>query len=237
MFRKKASETKRTHTLIYHHLGLGDFIIMSGGIKYLKKQRLLGNALCITKHQNLNSVVQLYSDVEDFAIISVKDMAEAEILLSKWNDKKLVVGFEGMKDWEHFDKDFYRIINVDFKERWDSFTVERDHSAEKQLIEQIHLPSKFAFVHDDFRRGLLINNGFINTKLPIIRPFITNSIFDWISILERATEIHCICSSFKLLTDSLPQIDAELFYHYTYVNDGKPREASITTSKKNWKII
>ena len=237
MFKKKKALIEHTHTLLYHHLGLGDYIILSGGLKYLKRNNLLGPAFCICKHSNLNSVKQLYADIDSFEIIAVNDWLEAEILVKQWKDEKMLIGFDKMIDWQYFDIDFYRIIGVDFKERWNSFTIKRNFDAENKLLNKINLPEKFAFVHDDPSRGYLITHQHINKHLPIVRPYITNSIFDWISVLEKATEIHCICSSFKHLVDSLPEIKADLFYHHSYVNNGNPREASTSASKKNWKII
>jgi len=236
MFTKKPLE-KTSHTLLYHHLGLGDYIIISGGLKYLRRKNKLGPVFCICKHNYLNSVKQLYADVEDFEIVAVNGWQEADILAAHWKGEKLLIGFEKMINWYHFDRDFYRIIDVDFNERWNSFTIKRNEQAENNLLNELNLPVKFAFVHDDPSRGYVINTDYVDSVLPVVKPHLTNSIFDWIAVLERATEIHCMCSSFKHLVDSLTNITAELFYHYSYVNDGKPREASISESRKNWKII
>lgn len=235
LFKKKPAEVGPT--LIYHHLGLGDHIIISGGLKYLKKKGMLGQAFCICKHSYSSSIQQLYSDLEEFEIVSISDWKGAETLAEQWKGQKMIIGFDKMMDWYYFDKDFYRIMNVDFKERWESFTIKRDAHAESMLLSDINLPGDFVFVHDDAARGFKINSQHVRAGVPVVRPFITNSIFDWIAVLERATEIHCICSSFKHLVDSLPNIKADLFYHYSYVNNGAPREDSITTSKKKWQII
>lgn len=235
MFNKKTVDTNPT--LIYHHLGLGDHIILSGGLKYLKRNNLLGPAFCICKHAYLASVQQLYEDLEGFEIISVNNWKGAEILVEQWKGQRLIVGFDKMQDWCHFDKDFYRILQVDFNERWNSFTINRNSYAESELLKQLNLPDNFIFVHDDSARGFEIDEGYLNKSLPIVRPFLTSSIFDWMPVLERATEIHCICSSFKHLADSLPSIKADLYYHHSYVNSGTAREASITASKKKWEII
>lgn len=237
MFKKKKDIVEHNHTLLYHHLGLGDFIILSGGIKYLKRNNLLGPVFCICKHHNLSSVKQLYADVDDFEIIAVNEWRQADILASQWKGEKMLVGFHKMIDSFHFDIDFYRILGVDFKERWDSFTIKRNFDVEKRLLDQINLPEKFAFVHDDISRGFIIGDKYINPDLPVVKPYLTDSIFDWTPVLEKATEIHCICSSFKHLIDSLSNIKADLFYHYTYVNNGKPRDTSISSSKKNWKVV
>jgi hypothetical protein len=237
LFRKKIAGIEYTHTLVYHHLGLGDYIILSGGLKYLRRNNLLGPVFCICRHQYFNSVQQLYSDIADFEIVGVNDAQQADLLVKHWAGRTLFVGFGKLRDWKYFDKDFYRIINVDFKERWDSFTIKRNNETENKLLEKVCPPGEFAFVHDDVARGYKINNKFINSNLAVVRPHVSDSIFDWISVLEKATEIHCICSSFKHLVDSLPQIQADLFYHYSYVNNGNPREDSITQSKKSWKIV
>lgn len=235
MFKKKS--VQQGPTLIYQHLGLGDYIIISGGLKYLKRNGLLGHAFCICKHQYLASVKQLYADVEELEVISVNDWKGAEILVDQWQGNKLIVGFENMSDWYHFDMDFYRILGVDFKERWNSFSIERNLEAENKLLSKVCPAGDFVFVHDDISRGLQIKEEYINSSLPVIRPFVTNSIFDWLSVLEKATEIHCMCSSFKHLIDSLTTIKANLYYHHSYVNNGTSREASITASKNHWTII
>jgi hypothetical protein len=235
LFKENFSETDPT--LIYHHLGLGDYIIISGGLKYLRKEGMLGKAFLVCKHQYLNSVKQLYADVEGFEIIGVNDWKGAEVLVEQWKGRKMIIGFDKMVDWCYFDKDFYRIMKVDFKERWESFAIKRDADTESLLLRDLRLPEEFVFLHDDSERGFKINTGHLKADLPVVRPSLTNSIFDWIAVLERATEIHCICSSFKHLVYYLHNIKAELFYHYSYVNNGAPREDSITSSKKNWQII
>jgi hypothetical protein len=237
LFRKKQTLPQNSHTLVYHHLGLGDYLIISGGIKYLKALGEIGPAFCICMDRYLFSVKQLYSDVDNFGVISVNDYAAADIVVKHWKGNVIKIGFDKMQDFEHFDIDFYRMLNVPFNERWDSFTIKRNYEAEKKLIEKLNLPEKFVFVHDDASRGFVISDQYMKMNLPVIRPFITNSIFDWIGVLERATEIHCICSSFKHLVDSVPGINAKLYYHWGHVNKGKPREASITVSKKDWKVI
>ena len=235
LYRRK--NVNSTHTLIYHHLGLGDHILISGGIKYLRRVGVLGPAVCICRAQYYESVKQLYGDLDNFELLIINNETEVDQISNNWKGKKLTIGFENLQDWNHFDKDFYRILNVNFEERWNSFTIPRDYMEEANLLNEIKLPEKFAFVHDDQARGYLINDNFIRQDLKIIKPYLTKSIFDWVPVLEKAKEIHCICSSFKHLTDSLENVSAELFYHHSYVNSGKPRETSITSSRKNWKII
>lgn len=237
MWSTEKNKEQTTPTLVYHHLGLGDCIILSGGLKYLRQNERLGQVFYICKHCNLNSVKQLFADISGFEIIAVADGMQADILASEWKGKKMLIGFEKILDWQHFDIDFYRIIGVEFKERWDSFSIKRNFEEERILLDEINLPEKFAFVHDDPSRGYNINTAHVKSGLPIIKPFVSNNFFNWIAVLEKATEIHCICSSFRLLTDSLPQINSDLFYHYSYVNGGKPREASVTVSRKEWKLL
>lgn len=210
---------------------------MSGGVKYLRRQGRLGAVFYLCKHNNLNAVKNLYADTPEFEIIAVRDGLQADEVAEQWKGEKLKIGFEKMQNWHDFDVEFYRILGVNFKERWDSFSIKRNFQEEKKLLNEINLPERFAFVHDDPLRGYIISENLIDPSLPIVKPFLSNNFFDWIAVLERATEIHCICSSFRLLTDSLPQINADLFYHYTYVNGGKPREASVTVSRKQWKLL
>ncbi len=177
IFKKKKEVIGSTHTLIYHHLGLGDYIILSGGLKYLKRNNLIGPTFIICKHQYLSSIKQLYDDVDDFEIIAVNNWKQADLLANHWNGENFFIGFDKLQDWKHFDKDFYRIINVDFQERWNSFSIKRNIKAEEKLIYSIKPPEKFAFVHDDISRGYKINNEDISEGLEFVMPDFTERIF------------------------------------------------------------
>lgn len=235
LFRSSGRTNRKAPVLVYHHLGLGDHIILSGGIKFLIRSGILTSPFLICKQTNLASVQQLYSDVPELKLIAVKDGLEADCLAGQWKGNQLRIGFEKMRDWYHFDKDFYRILDIDFQKRWTSFSLPRNTDKEKTLL--IGLPKKFAFVHDDPVRGMQINPAFISGDLPVIRPSRTETIFDWTGVLEKATEIHCICSSFKHLVDSLPHTGAKLFYHHSYIREGRPRENSISASQYNWTLV
>jgi hypothetical protein len=237
LFTKKNKEVQARHTLIHHHLGLGDYILLSGGIKYLVRKGKIKSAFILCLEKNAYSVSQLYEDTEKIDIISVTNWDALCDFLVSWKGEIKTIGYDLLEDYEHFDVEFYNLLGVNFEERWNSFSIQRNWESEKKLLEELKLPDKFAFVHDDASRGFIIEDKYLMSGLPVIRPFITKSIFDWIGVLENATEIHCMCSSFKHLVDSLPNITDKLYYHWSNVNSGKPRENSVSQSRYDWKIL
>jgi hypothetical protein len=180
----------------------------------------------------------MYSDLSSLEIAVVKNDKEVKKLLNKIRGDKLIkVGFDlrDMKN-KNFDQDFYRIAGIDFKKRWGDFKVIRNNNNEEKLFEELNLKStKYVFLHDDPSRKYKIDEKYIiNKNWKIIKPFKTKNIFDWCKVLEKAGEIHCIDSSFRLLADSLTLTTSLLFFHQTYINkDSK----YVSSSKQNWKII
>jgi len=106
------------------------------------------------------------------------------------------------------------MANVPLEERWNSWYLERnvrDKMREVKLFRELNLPNEYIFVHDSYSGGP--SNLRISSKLPIVRPYIAETIFDWIRVIERAKEIHCVYSSFFNFVNSLDHLNSELYFH------------------------
>lgn len=202
--------------MIHHHLGLGDHIICNGLVRFLSKQ--IGVTLAV-KYNNLANVARMFKDLSIEYYLINKDESTGNLGWCFGGDKTI-----------NFDESFYKQAGVDFQERWNSFYIERDYTKEKKLIEYLNLPEKFCLVHDTASAGK--TNIDIKSDLPIVKVYKTDvekSMFDWMGVIELASEIHCINSSFIHLVDSM-QPKAKLYFH-----DHRPH---LRFSRKlNWSLV
>ena len=225
---------------IYHHLGLGDHIILNGLIRNIVDTKSIYFIFC--KKQNIDSIEFMFNDLENVHILSVNSDADVLTFLKSKKDINLIkIGHENLEFFKRFynctwDESFYRQMNIDFKERWDSFYYVRDTETENDLFCKLNPDNeKFVLIHNIDSTGTdRINYKIISPSYKKI--FVTKSktIFDYGKLIEDAEEIHCIDSSFKHLVDSL-DTNALLFYHKHY----NLRSSSLDTHihKKNWKLL
>jgi hypothetical protein len=202
--------------LIHHHLGLGDHIICNGLVRQLAKVK---DVTLAVKHKNLANVCRMFNDIPIEYYLIDKDESTGNIGWCFGGDKRI-----------KFDEAFYKQAVVNFEERWNSFYIERDVKKERQLIEYICPSKKFCLVHNTASAGKVNIN--IETDLPIVelhKTPIEKSIFDWMGIIELASEIHCINSSFIHLVDSMQPI-AKLYFH-------DDRSHLQFSKKLNWRTL
>ena len=228
---------------IYHHLGLGDHIICHGIVrnichKYFEKE----HTLCL-KPQFLTSVGFMYRDIKNLKLKPFLNDHEVHLFLNSIKDEQILyIGHhhlsEIMNNGYNFDEAFYKQVGLNFQKRWTNFKIERDYNRETKLLKKISPPSEYIFLHDGSERGPVIDREKIQNKsLPIITPNTeyTDNIFDYLSLIERATEIHCFDSSFKLMIDSILHDRSNLFYHIKLMNEAlRPHT---TASKLSWVLV
>lgn len=209
---------------IYHHLGLGDHIICNGLVRYIRKQTPDSTSVVlVVKYKNLTNVSRMFQDCK-IVYAPIYDDND-----HKYGKGNLGWCFGGDKNI-NFDESFYKQAEIPFEERWNSFYIERNYDKENSLCNYLKLPNEFCLVHDEASAGKA--NIKIETTLPIVKvckTLIETSMFDWMGVIEKASEIHCINSSFIHLVDSM-QPTAKLYFH----ND---RPNLPFSNKLNWKIL
>lgn len=213
----KKDNMNHTWNLIHHHLGLGDHIICNGLVRTIIKRSR--NVKLAVKEKNLKNVSRMFKDCDIKYFIADESEDTGNLGWCFGGDKNI-----------NFDESFYKQANVNFAERWQSFYIERNYQKETLVCDYLNLPSRFALIHNIASAGTVDIN--IDTDLPIIKMKKTpaeDTMFDWMSVIEKATEIHCINSSFIHLVDSmLPK--AKLFYY-------DDRSHLPFSKKLNWDII
>ena len=204
--------------IIHHHLGLGDHIICNGLVRYLIKNNPDTKFTLVCKQKNIDNVCGMFNDCDIQYILDNGTETTGNLGWSFGGDRSV-----------NFDEAFYKQANVDFLHRWQSFYISRDYNKENTVCEYLNLPAKFALVHYTASDGRV--NIDLKTKLPVVgmsRTPVESTMFDWMGVIERATEIHCINSSFVHLVDSmLPK--AKLFYY-------DDRSHLPFSKKLNWNI-
>lgn len=211
---------------VHHHLGLGDHIVCNAIVRDLYKK--YGRLTLAVKEHNYGSVKQLYRDL-DIRFHKVK--TDSDCLPSYFKTPTIRIGFEHCReDWE---KSFYDQVGLDYSDRFSKFYISRNLEREKILEEKLNLPEEYAFVNSTASTGY--NNIELKTELPLVelQP-VTDSIFDWIGVIEKAKEIHTIDSSIFQLIKQL-DIKAKKFFYDTRMADST--RTTPTYEDTNWQVI
>lgn len=220
---------KNIKILIHHHLGLGDHIICNGLVRFLARDNPIA---LFCKTENTDNVKLMYSDNNNINILSVYNDFEAErIGDGDKNYIRLGVGLNHDYDpsmEETWDKVFYAQINIEFDHSWSSFGFNKPPS-------QNPVPNtKYAFLCN---KGSDKIDRLDYTKINhnLTKVFSNHGkFFDNIDLIQNATEIHCINSSYIHLIDRIPVPDTtRLFYHKNFMF----KRHGEFTLKKNWIVI
>lgn len=178
-----------------------------------------------------------YSQVKmiiDENTVSASSLSEILEYGEKHDTVLLVIGHgfyksvKGKNCWEIF----YDQVGIPYEIRKDYFYLKRDTEQEKNLLQRKNPNGEpFIFIHDDKSRGFEINKTYLsNDELLVIENDVSENIFNFIGVIRKAQEVHCMESSFKTLVDIYCDQD-KLFFH-----DFRGHPLGFQ-SNKNWKVI
>jgi len=240
--------TKSRRLFIVHHLGLGDHIICNG--LYRTKAESFAKILFIVKAHNYGSVRTMLADVPNLNVIPIPSILadRFQVWLGKgleilgWTVLRL--GFFG-KDYflpgnsKSFDEQFYDQANLAFEARWNKFSIPstKRSSPPSNITSGLDLKG-YIFVHDDEERGFNVDTSFIPDGTEIIRPIRRQGveILAYRELIENATELHMIESSFLALAESLGSRGKRFVHEYARpetVGDHRHRQ----TLRQDWTRI
>lgn len=243
---------------IYQHLGLGDHIICNGLVREIANQNRDVIFYLFSKAPYVKSNHWMYRDVENIKILGAyseyPDHAVLEFIQNKnlgmnllrtgynineisnmvpdGEPQLLKIGHEFFNNGVQFDNSFYNQFNMDFCKRWSSFYIKRDFEKETSLFESFNMERGYTVIHEDSYRRMVVRDVNRDNCL-VIDKNITENIFDYLTILENASEIHCIESCFLFLIDSF-NFKSKLFSH-RYARQYPPNLAP--TLKNKWTIL
>jgi hypothetical protein len=207
---------------LFCHIGLGDLILLSGAIVRLVERHGQLRIFCYEHH--LGSVRSFFADYPGVVPVAVPRNCQGPygvpdecILPDPFHQIRsgFYLSRQERRDLS-FPEVFYSQLEFDYAVRWDACPIEKAASHVPQAKTDLKL-----FVHDCPARGYHIVSRGIGER-DVYRPFEDGgSILQFVDILRRAYEIHCIDSSFYHLVESLAGITAALYYH-RYARPYKP---------------
>jgi hypothetical protein len=165
-----------------------------------------------------DSVRFMFRDDPGIRLLVVTDDRDVRHFLRRHTDIPAeTIGFDFLAaDQRDFAIDFYRQAGLDYGRRWEGFHVRRDPAREEAFRRRL-VPddAPFIFLHDDPSRNLTIDRSRVPAGTRVVFPSrgLTDNVFDYCQLLERAGEIHCMDSTFRHLTDSLPTVSGRLVLH------------------------
>jgi hypothetical protein len=117
-----------------------------------------------------------------------------------------------------FDQYKYAVAGVPFRSKWElSRCITRDSGRELALKERLNLPKRYAVCHlngSSARVDIAIARAALDPAVQLIDVdlFKTESIFDWITVIEEAEAVVCIDSCFANMIDQLCITRPDLYW-------------------------
>ena len=221
--------------VIHHHLGLGDHIDCNGMVRYFSELYNENMIQVFSKPQYFEMIEYMYRDNDRINVNLVNNEYQGvtDFLVENKStvDDFFRVGHEHYPTNPSNDKNcweyFYEQLEFDYDVKYDYFNMQRDMDEEERVYNKLN-PSneEYIFVHDDEARGFKID---IDNDLKIIRNDITENIFHFPMILEKAKEIHVMESSFKSMVEHF-DVDGDLYFHDF-------RQHPLGRHVKKWKVV
>ncbi len=227
--------------VVYHPVGLGDHLACSGIVRTYATTHDRVGVFCL--EQNYPSVSALYRDLPNVTVLRVRShrdiqrfrLRNAMHLTRNHYDRVLNVRVLDEESGIQYEKQLYRSANVPIENLWDKFLLQRDAAAERALMEKLHAPGAYQFIHEDARFPLTPTKL---SNLPALRPdlALTKNIFDYCSVIECAQEINVMDSSFMFLVDCLDYTapNQKRFIH-RYARPNMPWNLPLL--RKQWTIL
>jgi len=197
--------------LIYQHMGLGDHVICNGLVRNIITPE--SDYIMFVKPHNLGSVSYMYRDLANLKFVECDDTGAMNwINRLRFTNRLHMIGFNWIDTTKSFEENFYLQHGISLDEKWKSFRCDRDLELEQKVYDHFKISEPYVFVHDDNRFQL--DPARLPKDTRIIRPEIglTDTIFAYATLVERAQEVHCIESSFAFIVD-LMKLHASFYIH------------------------
>ena len=225
-----------------NNCGLGDYILMNGATRYIVEQPEVEHVdlLCLSNHNKYIQVQRMYQDEPRITVHGEpchgvpasaqrrkarkrgKAFRHHEHRVFLWEEERWC---KAMLD-RQLDPDkkncwpelFYMLHGAPFSARHEHFYVDRDREKEDELFKELKLPSKYAICIDRTSGETL--NFHPDTNLMVFKPRYRSDVFekyyiwDWMSVIERAEEIHTIDTGWLHLLKSMRLKQPKFYYHY-----------------------
>jgi hypothetical protein len=211
--------------VIESHLGLGDHLICQGLVREIARREPNKIFYFACLPRNYHSVTWMFQDLDNLFVFCVSSGREARQYSGFLNASIIYIGIKNV-ELQRFDEFFYEQHQIPFNLRWTNAKVFPGPHSEN-LYQQLNSGNdKYILVCDESSSGILNKELKIrNTlNLKVIKTFpASNNIYDWTTLILKATEIHSIDTSFLHLVESVlyDQQPMPLYYHKIRTTIGK----------------
>jgi hypothetical protein len=233
--------------LITPHQGLGDHLLCVAIYReYSRKYRRVFITVRRDYYQELSS---LLSDLHNITLILLPNnhlLRFTRLTQRAARFLKIqVVGLGGygenfLESDMRFDHNFYHQAQLHFEYRWTSFSAPKNDEKEERLFHFLNCAdAPYIFLHEDPARGFTINQKLLPVGLKIIEPSANQRIFnliDYRKVIEGASEVHVIESSFAAYIESLSTTMPLFAHRYARPETFKDYRYEFTY-KKPWRIL
>lgn len=208
---------------------MGDHIILNGLVRHIYAREMANGydkfyLVCFL--HNERNVRFMYRDLPNLELLIIEEGINSG-LQTKIDEiggtvENLYLDESGQKRYSEIgDLAFFEIFGYD-PSLITKFQINRDKENEIEVERQTIFQNKdFIFVHDDFERGFKIEQVHNPNYYPLIRSWKETPLFYYLSVLEKAREIHVISSSFLCLCIAIPELakktTAHLYVRNTYL--------------------
>ena len=223
--------------LLHTHSGIGDHIICNGmvhsyaekyDIVYVPHLKMYGESVR-TLYDGFSKIIPVEFPnidlnrnrhlLQDFAIKNNAEMisiADPDIQYSN----HLRILEDGNAHWVTLaigsDRQFYELADLTFSTRYNKCHIPENTIKSEELYVKLSNKKPYVLVHRYSSGRKLGYPLVINTHLNVVEitENITNNIFDYLTLIKNANEIHVVPSSIGCLVDSIAtKIKAKLFFH------------------------
>ena len=232
----------KTGIVIGHNNGLGDLIVMNGCVRYLASQYDVTYLTCFDsrlKHYEFiyrndeNIHLSVKPHPKNSRQARLRQVSSYENIIEQnqhidWSAGLRRTYWTTFEEWRKrlnelnlqesetiWPELFYAIMDVPYSARYEYYNLPRDSHRESELKSKLNLPEKYALCIDDTRKFKY--NLQWQTSLPIVNPLSSafwrdTLIFDWMQVIEGASEIHTVDTSWMHLIRMM-QLNVPKFYY------------------------
>lgn len=210
-------------------MDLGDYFVQCGIINYYADRT---NVLHLpVKHHNYETLFTLFQDHPNIRVIPITYEEQHEYIrvhgLSRiTNDWTLVIkDINGHPAALLWDEQIYTHFELPFSMRYSNFRLPKYIPGSQELYDQLYNNRPYILVHrrtGHHPTGIGINIDYFRKSIGLsedvdiieVEPGITPNMMHYMKLIENASEIHCVNSSFFCLVDSIHKlVSGRLYFH------------------------
>ena len=215
----------KSKAFVYTHLGLGDFFWMNGAIRYLST--CYDETVIVCKKNNESVVSSMYSDESSIKLFIIED----DMDLYPFEQKKYLIEDQGYKVFScgyhkenpfiyDFPYSFYDDLSLPRGIRTEYFYIQNFKESVELLQNVQKISKEYILLHQNSSQKSVDIFSLLSTELPIldinknnyseehkfyeVASLVVNQpMLAYKNLIESATEIHCLESSFYCFASHL----------------------------------